>query len=100
MYIDDIKDDIVCKKWKIIGDCNTNKNIQPEFKNWIWHRKMCHAYDKKWEKTETKEMEMPNQEKIRILVGKENSKYMGILEADTIKLVEMKEKMKKSISNE
>ena len=36
-------------------------------------------------------MELPNQEKIRILGKKETYKYFGILEADTIKQVEMKE---------
>ena len=40
-------------------------------------------------------MEQPNQEKIRTLREKENHKYLGILEADTIKQTEMKEKKKK-----
>ena len=40
-------------------------------------------------------IELPNQEKIRIPREKETSKYLGILEADTIKQVEMKEKIKK-----
>ena len=38
-------------------------------------------------------MELPNQDKIRILGEKETYKYLGILEADTIKQVEMKEKI-------
>ena len=37
-------------------------------------------------------MELPNQDKIRTLGEKEMYKYLGILEADTIKQVEMKEK--------
>ena len=37
-------------------------------------------------------MELPNQDKIRTLWEKEIYKYLGILEADTIKQVEMKEK--------
>ena len=37
-------------------------------------------------------MELPNQEKIKTLGEKETYKYFGILEADTIKYVEMKEK--------
>ena len=37
-------------------------------------------------------MERQNQEKIRTLKEKETYKYMGILEAETIKQVEMKEK--------
>ena len=38
-------------------------------------------------------MELPNQVKIRTLREKETNKYMVILEADTIKQVEMKEKI-------
>ena len=37
-------------------------------------------------------IELPNQDNIRMLGEKETYKYMGILEADTIKQVEMKEK--------
>ena len=40
-------------------------------------------------------MELPNQEKIRTLGEMEMYKYLGILEADTIKQVEMKEKIQK-----
>ena len=40
----------------------------------------------------TDRMELPNQDKIRTLGEKETDKYLGILEADTIKQVEMKEK--------
>ena len=43
----------------------------------------------------TNGMELPNQEKIRTLSSKESYKCLGILEADTIKQVEMKEKIKK-----
>ena len=38
-------------------------------------------------------MEVPNQERIRTLGEKETNKYLWILEADTIKQVEMKEKI-------
>ena len=41
------------------------------------------------------EMELPSQDKIRTLGEKENYKYLHILEADTIKQVEMKDKIKK-----
>ncbi len=37
-------------------------------------------------------MELPSQDKIRTLGEKETNKYLGILEADTIKQVEMKER--------
>ncbi len=40
-------------------------------------------------------IELPNQERIRTRGEKENYKYLGILEADIIKQVEMKEKIKK-----
>ena len=43
----------------------------------------------------TDEMKLPNQDKIRTLGEKETYKYLGILEADTIKKVEMKDKIKK-----
>ena len=40
-------------------------------------------------------MELPNQDKIRTQGEKETYKYLGILEADTIKQVEMKDKIQK-----
>ena len=46
----------------------------------------------------TDRMEEPNQDKIWTLGEKETYKYLVILEADAIKQVEMKEKIKKKIS--
>ena len=43
----------------------------------------------------TEEMELPNQEKIRTLAENETCKYLGILEVDTIKPMEMKNKIQK-----
>ena len=40
-------------------------------------------------------MQLPNQDKIRVLGENETYKKLGILEADTIKQVEMKEKIQK-----
>ena len=40
-------------------------------------------------------MELPSQEKMRTLGEKETYKYLGILEVDTNKQVEMKDKIKK-----
>ena len=40
-------------------------------------------------------MELPNQDKIRTLGVKETYKYLGILEVDTIKQVERKDKIQK-----
>ena len=38
-------------------------------------------------------MELPNQDKIRTLAENETYKYVGVLEAGTIKQVEMKDKI-------
>ncbi len=43
----------------------------------------------------TDRTELQTQEKIRTLGEKETYKYLGILEADTIKQVEMKDKIQK-----
>ena len=43
----------------------------------------------------TGEMELPNEDKIRTLAEKETYKFGGILEADTIKHVEMKVEIEK-----
>ena len=40
-------------------------------------------------------MELPNRDKIRTPGENETYKYLGIMEADTIKQVEMKEKIQK-----
>ena len=47
----------------------------------------------KWHWTDG--IELPNQEKIRKHGENETYKYLGILEADTIKQVEMKDKIQK-----
>ena len=41
----------------------------------------------------TEGMDLPNQDKVRTLGENETYKYLGILEADTIKQVEMKDKI-------
>ena len=43
-------------------------------------------------------IKLPNQDKIRTLGEKETCKYLDILEADTIKQVEMKKRFRKNIS--
>ena len=48
----------------------------------------------------TDEMELTNKDKIKTLAENETYKYLGILEADTIKQAEMKEKSRKNISEE
>ena len=44
--------------------------------------------------------EIPSQDKIRTLGEKETYKYLSILEADIMKRQEMKDKIKKNISEE
>ena len=43
-----------------------------------------------WKRETSEETELPNQENFRILGEQENYKYLGILEADIIKQIEMK----------
>ena len=45
----------------------------------------------------TEGIELPNQDKIRISVKNKTDKYLRIMETDTIKQVEMKEKLQKRI---
>ena len=45
-------------------------------------------------------MELPNQDNITTLTENETYKDLGILEADTIKQVEMKDKIQKVVSQE
>ena len=45
-------------------------------------------------------MELPNKDKIKTLAENEPYKYLGILEADTIRQAEMKENFRKNISGE
>ena len=56
---------------------------------------MCHACKNSGRRHMTDGMELPNQDKIRTLEKNETYKYLGILEADTIKQVEMKNKIQK-----
>ena len=53
---------------------------------WYWKR----VKEKQWNG-----VEQPNQESIRTFEEKENYKYPGILEAEFIKQIEMKEKVRK-----
>ena len=54
---------------------------------------MRYTNNEKRETTLTEGIEPPKQEKISMLGEKETYKYLGILEVDTIKQVEMKEKI-------
>ena len=65
--MDDIK--LFAKKCKRIGDYDTdNKNIQPGYRNGIWHRKKCAMIIMKSRKRHIMEgIELLNKEKIRTL---------------------------------
>ena len=67
-------------------------NIESGHRNGIWYRKYVMKNSKQHL---TDGMELPSQDKIRTLEEKETYKYLGILEVDTIKQVEMKDKIKK-----
>ena len=56
---------------------------------------MCHARHEKWQTTYDDGMELQNNDRITTLEEKETYKYLGILEADTIKQVLMKDTIKK-----
>ena len=56
---------------------------------------MSHTNNETRQTTPDGQDELPNQDKIRTLGKRETYKYLGILEGDTIKQVEMKEKIKK-----
>ena len=53
-----------------------------------------------WKRQIIQGTELPNQERIRTLREKETNKYLGILEADNTKQMEMKERILKTISDE
>ena len=46
---------------------------------------MCHVHNEEWKRQTMEGIELPNQERIRTFGEKENYKYLGILEVDTIK---------------
>ena len=80
MYIDDIKL-FLCRKR--IGNPDTKcENIQSRYRNGIWHRKCTMLVMKNGKRHMTEVV-------IRTLGEKETYKYLGILEADAIKQVEM-----------
>ena len=100
MYMDDIK--LFAKSEKelqtLIQTVRTyNKDTKMEF----GIEKCTILVMKSGKRCITDGMELPNQEKLRTLLEKGTYKYLGILEADNIKQVEMKERnLKKSISEE
>ena len=94
MYMDDIK--LFAKDEKEIETLIYavriyNQDIGMEFSIEKWAMLVI----KSGKRHMTDGMELPNHEKIRTVGENENYKYLGILEADTIKQVEMKDKIRK-----
>ena len=56
---------------------------------------MCHAHHESDKRHITDGMEPPNHDRIRTLEENETYKYLGILETDTINLVQMKDTIRK-----
>ena len=69
-----IKPNCLLKMKKRIWNPNiSSKDGQWRYRDAIWHRKMCHAHNKKRKiKQITEVIERPNQEKIRTLRKKED----------------------------
>ena len=93
MYRDDIK--LIAKNEKgletLIHAVRVYRNIGMEF----GIEKCPMAAMKSGKRHLTDGMELPNQDKIKTLGENETYKYLGILEADTIKQGEMKDKIQK-----
>ena len=91
MYMDDIK--LFAKKEKELETLIQAVRIYSRDIGMEFGKEKCTMVIMRSEKRYmTEGIELPNQEKIRMLGEKETYKYLGILEADTIKQVEMKEK--------
>ena len=82
--VDNGRRQTVCKRIKIIGDTDTNnKNIQSGYRNGIWHNKCAILIIRR--KRQIKEgIEQANVERIKMHWEKENYKYTGTSETDTI----------------
>ena len=94
MYMDDIN--LFAIKWKKLETLIHavriySQDIEMEF----GMQKCAMLVMKSGKQHLTDGMEQPNPDKIRTLAENETYKYLGILEADTIKEVEMKDKIQK-----
>ena len=99
MYMDDIK--LFAKNEKELGSLIETVRIYSQDIGMEFGIEKCAMLVMKSGKRHIlEEVELPNQVVIKTLGEKETYKYLGISEADTIKQVEMKQKLKKSISEE
>ena len=92
MYMDDVK--LLAKNEKELETLIHTLRIYSQ-DIWIeFGREKCALLVMKSSKRHlTDGIELPNQHNIRTLAENETYKYLGILEADTIKQVEMKDKI-------
>ena len=96
MYIDDIK--LFAKNKKELETLIQSVRIYSQLIGMDFGREKCTMFVMKSGKRHiTERIELPNQVVIGTLGEKETYKYLEILEGNTIKQVEMKEKIKKSI---
>ena len=93
MYADDIE--LCAKNYKVLETLIQAVRLYSDKAGMEFGIKICHANKEKRKRQMTEGIELQNQEKMRTFGEKETYKYLGILEADTIKQVEMKEKIKK-----
>ena len=101
MYMDDIKLFAKNEKKKIIEILIQTVRIYIQDIGMEYDIEKCAMLVLKSGKRQmTEEVELPNQVVIRTLGEKETYQYLGILGTDTIKQVAMKEKLRKSVSEE
>ena len=94
MYMDDIK--LFAKNEKELASLGQTKRIYTQDIGIKFGLEKCFMLIMKSGKSQIIEgIELPNQERIRILGEKENYNYLGILEEDTIKQLEIKEKIRR-----
>ena len=94
IYMDDIK--LFAENKKIIRNPNTdNEDIQSRYRDKIWYRKYSMLIIRRRKRQMTL-----NQGKISTVGEKKTYKYLGILETDTIKQAETKEKILKNTPEE
>ena len=94
MYIDDIK--LFAKNEKELENfIHTIRIYSQDIGMEFGIEKCAMLVMKSGKRHMTDGMELPNHDKIRTLGENETYKYLGILEADTIKRVEMKDKIRK-----
>ena len=83
------------QKWKRTGNSNRLRIYSQDIGIEFGREKCALLVMKSGKRHLTDGLELPNQDKIRTIAENETYKYLGILEADTIKQVEMKEKIQK-----